>query len=63
MPVSVRNIGDYHNILLSAQRDVQEKFVAMGTEVVGSTPEELSQAMKSEMTRLGKLFKAGGIHQ
>lgn len=44
-----------------AQPDVKEKFLVLGTETIGSTPEELSKAMKSEIAQLGKLFKAGGI--
>src|SRR5258706_134958 len=34
-----------------------ERFFNAGIEVVGSTPGELATAMKSEMTRMGKLIK------
>jgi len=43
------------------QTDVKEKFLALGTEPVGSSPEALSAAMKAEISRLGKVFKEAGI--
>jgi tripartite-type tricarboxylate transporter receptor subunit TctC len=46
-----------------AHQDVQEKLLAMGTEVVGSTPEALAQAMKADIARFGKILKEGGIKQ
>ena len=46
-----------------AQQEVKERLLAVSAEAVGSTPEELARAMKSEMARLGKVFKAGGIKQ
>ena len=41
------------------QADVKERFLASGGEAVGSTPQELTDVMKSEIARLGKLVKAG----
>ena len=38
-----------------------ERFFNAGIEVVGSTPSELAVAMKSEMTRMGKLIKDARI--
>jgi tripartite-type tricarboxylate transporter receptor subunit TctC len=38
-----------------------ERFFNAGIEVVGSTPGELAAAMKSEMTRMGKLIKDARI--
>jgi len=40
---------------------VNEKFLNAGVEVVGSTPEQLTATMKSEMVRLGKVIKGAGI--
>ena len=34
---------------------------AQGAEPVGSTPQQLTTAMKSEVTRLGKVIKDAGI--
>lgn len=41
--------------------EMKEKFVASGVEAVASTPEELSNYMKSEVNRLGKIIKAANI--
>jgi len=41
--------------------EAREKLLATGTEVVGSTPEELAAVMKSDTTILGKLIKDAGI--
>jgi tripartite-type tricarboxylate transporter receptor subunit TctC len=43
------------------QPEVKERFMAISSEVVGSTPEVLSQAMKVEIARLRKVIKEGGI--
>ena len=44
-----------------AKSDVKEKFINTGSEVVGSTPEELLSAVKSEISRMGKVIKEAGI--
>ena len=41
--------------------DTKEKFIGLGVEPVGSSPEELTVTMKSEMSRLGKVIKNAGI--
>jgi len=43
--------------------DVKEKFLGVGVESVGSTPQELGAAIKSEMTRLGKMINEAGIRE
>jgi tripartite-type tricarboxylate transporter receptor subunit TctC len=43
------------------QLDVKQKFFDTGTEVVGSSPEQLTAKMKSEMAQLGKVIKDAGI--
>jgi len=43
------------------QLEVKERFLRTGTEPVGSSPEVLSQTMKAEMSRLGKVLKEDGI--
>ncbi len=37
--------------------EVREKFIYTGSEPVASTPEQLGELVKSELVRLGKLFK------
>ena len=41
--------------------DVKQRFLDVGSETVGSSPEELGATIKSEMTRLGKVIKDAGI--
>ncbi len=41
--------------------EAKEKLVASGVEAAGTTPEQLTATMKSEMTRLGKVIQAAGI--
>ena len=43
--------------------DVKEKFLELGIETVGSSPEQLTAAMKSEMTRMSKVIKDAGIRE
>lgn len=41
--------------------DIKQKFIDIGIESVGSTPQELAAAMKSEMARMGKVIKENNI--
>ncbi len=41
--------------------EVREKFFKAGVEVVGSSPERFAAAIKSDMTRMGKVIKDAGI--
>ena len=41
--------------------DTRERFLAMGMETVGGTPEQLAARVKSEMQRMGKVIRAAGI--
>jgi len=41
--------------------EVKSRLFNVGVEVVGSSPEELAAAMKSEMARIGKMIKEAGI--
>ena len=43
--------------------DVKELLFNGGVEVIASTPEEFAATIKSDMTRLGKLIRAAGIHE
>ncbi len=46
-----------------ARADVKDKFLATGVEAIGSSPQALTGAMQSGMTRMGKLIKAAGIRE
>ena len=41
--------------------DIKEKFLALGIETVGSSPQEATAAIKSEIAKVGKLIKEAGI--
>ena len=41
--------------------DVKDKLFATGVEPLSSTPEQFANVVKSEMTRLGKVIKDGGL--
>lgn len=43
------------------KEDVREKFFSASMEAVGSSPKELADTIKSEMSRLGKVIKEAGI--
>ena len=43
--------------------DIREKFVATGAEVVGSTPAQLTETVKQEMSRIGKMIRDAGIRE
>ena len=41
--------------------DLKEKFLSVGIEPVGSTPEQLAARVKSDMATLGKVIRDAGI--
>ena len=43
------------------QPDVKDKFIGLGAEAVGSTPEELDKFVKSESAKYMKLVKVAGV--
>jgi tripartite-type tricarboxylate transporter receptor subunit TctC len=43
--------------------EAKERFFSAGTEIIGSSPEQLAATMKSEMTRLGKVIKDAAIRE
>jgi tripartite-type tricarboxylate transporter receptor subunit TctC len=46
-----------------AQPDVKERLFNLGVETVGSTPEQLTAMMKSEIARIGKVITDAGIRE
>jgi tripartite-type tricarboxylate transporter receptor subunit TctC len=40
---------------------VKERFLSIGVETVGSSPQQLGQIITSDMVRWGKLIKDAGI--
>jgi len=43
------------------QPDVREKFLNVGVETVGSTPEQFAAVIKADMARMSKVIKEAGI--
>jgi tripartite-type tricarboxylate transporter receptor subunit TctC len=41
--------------------EIRDKMVAMGTDPVGSTPEEFGQYIKSETLKWGRIIREGNI--
>ena len=41
--------------------DIKEKFLALGIETVGSSPQEATAAIKSEIAKVARLIKEAGI--
>ena len=60
-PPAIINRLNQEMLRVLAKSDVKEKFINTGSEVVGSTPEELLSAVKSEISRMGKVIKEAGI--
>jgi tripartite-type tricarboxylate transporter receptor subunit TctC len=62
-PAAIVNRLNQEIVRLLVRTDVKEKFLAAGVETIGSSPEELAVAMKSEMARMGKVIKLAGIRE
>ena len=60
-PATLVNRLNQEIVRVLRQADVNEKFLNIGVEPVGSSPREFAAAMKSEMTRLGKIIRDAGI--
>ncbi len=60
-PASLVSRLNHEIVQVLGQADVKEKFLNVGSETVGSTPQELAATMKSEINRLGKLIRDAGI--
>jgi tripartite-type tricarboxylate transporter receptor subunit TctC len=60
-PASVINRLHQEIVRFLNNAEVQEKFFNSGSEVVASSPEQLTATIKSEMARLEKLIKDAGI--
>ena len=61
MPPAVVNRIQTDVARVLEMQDVREKLVGLGAEPVGSTPEQLRAAMRTEFDRYGKLIRTLGI--
>ena len=62
-PTAIINRLNQEVVRFLARTDVKEKFFATGVEPIGSSPIELAGAMKSEISRMGKVIKDAGIRE
>ena len=62
-PPALINRLNQEVVRVLGQPDVKEKFLASGVETVGSSPEQLTSRLKSEITKWGKVIKDAGISE
>lgn len=60
-PISIIQKLNTTLVEILKQPDVNQKFVDMGSEVVGNTPAEFGKQLSDETTKWAKVFKDGGI--
>ena len=61
MPAAILNRLNQEIVRAINLPDIKEKFSNVGVETVGSTPQELTAAMKTEIARTARLIKEGGL--
>ncbi len=60
-PTTIINRLNQEILRALSRSELKEKFLSVGVEALGSSPEQLLVAVKSEMSRLGKVIKDAGI--
>jgi tripartite-type tricarboxylate transporter receptor subunit TctC len=60
-PLPVINRLNQEIVGTLAKPEIKERLANVGIDIVGSTPEQLSAAMKAEITSMGKVIKAANI--
>jgi tripartite-type tricarboxylate transporter receptor subunit TctC len=60
-PVAVINRLNQEIVQVLNKPDVREKFLSMGVETIGSSPEQLAATMKAEIAKLSKVIKDAAI--
>ena len=63
MPAALVNRLNAEVLRVMHTPEMKERLFNTGMEVVGSTPQELGAALKSEMARMGRVIKAVGIRE
>jgi tripartite-type tricarboxylate transporter receptor subunit TctC len=62
-PTAIINRLNKEIVLVLNQPETKEKLLAQGVETIGSTPEEFSAFIKSNMTEMSKIIKDAGIRE
>jgi tripartite-type tricarboxylate transporter receptor subunit TctC len=60
-PAAIINRLNRDSVRYLQTPEARARFLAVGAETVGSTPEELAAKVKSEMARMGKVIRDAGI--
>jgi len=60
-PPAIINRLNQEMVRILRQPDVKEKFLNIGVETVGSSPDELAAAVKVELVKWGKVMRDAGI--
>ena len=60
-PTAVINRLNRDIVQLIQRPEVKEKLLGIGMEAVGNSPQEFANAMKAEVTVMGKVIKDAGI--
>ncbi len=60
-PHTVLSVLNREIVRVLNRPDVKERLLNAGVEAVGSSPDELADTMKSEMTQLGRVIRDAGI--
>ena len=61
LPASVVSLLNSEVVRYLQRPEVKEKFIAAGSETVGSTPEELAALLKRDFARFGRLIKESNL--
>ena len=62
-PAAIINKLNHEIVRILRTAEMSEKFLKAGVEVVASSPQQMAAALKSEMTRMGKVIKDAGIRE
>jgi tripartite-type tricarboxylate transporter receptor subunit TctC len=60
-PAAVINRLNQEMVRFLSAPDVKEKFLTIGAEIAAGTPEQFGLAVRSDMSRMGKVIKDAGI--
>ena len=61
IPVPIINRLNREIVQFLNQPEVKQKFLSSGVETVGNSPKEFAAAIKSDMSKLGKVIRDAGI--
>jgi tripartite-type tricarboxylate transporter receptor subunit TctC len=61
MPAPVVSLLNAEVVRYLQRPEVKEKFIAAGSETVGSTPDELAALLRADLARFGRLIKDANL--